>query len=341
MSGPTRDAKIRCPHPIRAWITLLLSPYRPVNIRTFQPGDERTQAALFNSCAFALPGFKPASEDEVKRRVRARGFDPGNRFYAEDGGQVVGYCVLEPGQGRISYPWCRKGFEAAARPLFDAALRAATDQGLTKLFAAYRRDWEVVLRFFVDAGFAVARDMINFVADPVELPTIANRGGTAVRRLQRADVPALAEMGQGLIRLPADKLEQYYFANPYYPVEAFLVMEGRDGGGPVAIGVGLESATWADVKKVDPLAPCFRMGAFGTEGLNAKRVNGLFSYLVSKPEHAIPAGLALLAETSQEMTEGSASSIAAQCPSDVPYLLNFYSRYFKEQGRFPILERTL
>src|SRR6266436_7999903 len=85
---------------------------RPVNIRTFQSGDERTQAALYNAVAFALPGFKPASEDEVKRRTRARGFDPAVRFYAEEGGQVVGYCTLEPGQARISYPWCRKGFEA-------------------------------------------------------------------------------------------------------------------------------------------------------------------------------------------------------------------------------------
>jgi hypothetical protein len=312
-----------------------------VIIRTFQPGDERTQAALFNACAFSLPGFKPATEDDVKRRARARGFQPEARFYAEAGGQVVGYCVLEPGQSRVSYPWCRKGSEAAAQPLFDAALRAAKERGLTKVFAAYRRDWEPVLRFFAGAGFAKARDMVNFVADPVELPTIANRGGVPLRPLERTDIPILAEMGRDLIRLPADRLEQYYFSNPYFPVEAFRVMETRDDRSPVAIGVGLESATWADVKKVDPLAPCFRMGAFGTEGLNAKRVNGLFSYVVAKPEHAIPAGLALLAEASQEMTEGTVTSLAAQCPTDAPHLLNFYARYFKEQGRFPVLERTL
>ena len=310
-------------------------------IRTFKPGDERTQAALYNATAYSLPGFKPATEDEVKRRVRARGFNPENRFYAEDNGQVVGYCVLEPGQSRVSYPWCRKGAEATAKPLFDAALQAARTQGLSQVFAAYRRDWEPVLRFFADAGFAKARDVVNFVADPVELPTIANRGSVPLRRLERSDIPALAEMGKGLIRLPADKLEQYYFANPYFPVEAFLVLEGREDRQPIAIGVGLESATWADVKKVDPLAPCFRMGAFGTEGLNAKRVNGLFSFVVAKPEQAVSAGLALLAEVSQELTEGSVTSLAAQCPSDVGHLLNFYTRYFKEQGRFPVLELKL
>ena len=311
-----------------------------MTIRTFQAGDERSQAALFNASAFTLPGFKPATEDEVRRRTRTRGFDPGCRFYAEESGQVVGYCALEPEQGRISYPWCKKGFEAAAGPLFEAALAAAKARGLPKLFAAYRRDWEPVLRFLADNGFTRVRDMVNFMTDPVDLPTVANRAGQPIRRLQRADLPLVAEMGRGLIRLPADRLEAYFFANPYFPAEAFLVLMGRDGA-PVGIGVGLEAATWADVKKIDPLAPCFRLGAFGTEGVNVKRVNGLFSYLVTKPEHAIPAGLALLAEASQEMTEGTVSSIAGQCPTDAPHLLNFYTRYFKEQGRFPVLERAL
>lgn len=310
-----------------------------MNVRTFQPGDERTQAGLFNAAAYALPGFKPATEDDVKRRTRSRGADPANRFYAEAGGQVVGYCVLEPDQGRISYPWCKKGFEAAAPELFAAALLRAKACGLAKVFAAYRRDWDAVLGFFSAQGFAKARDVVNYVADPVDLPTVATRSGVPVRRLRRDDLPALAAMGQGLIRVPAEKMEQYYFANPYFPAEAFLVLEEREGGDPIAVGVGLEAATWADARKVDPQAPCFRMGAFGTEGLNTKRVNGLFSYVVAKPEHALPAGLGLLHEASQEMTEGTVSAIAAQCPSDVPHLLNFYARYFKEQGRFPVYER--
>ena len=312
-----------------------------MNIRTFQSGDERTQAALFNAAAFALPGFKPATEEDVKKRIRARGFDPATRLYAEDNGQVVGYCTLEPGQRRISYPWVKKGAEAAAAPLFEAAVAAARERGLTTLFAAYRKDWEPVLRFFEESGFAKARDIVNYATSPLDLPTIANRGGLPIRPLQPADIPALAEMGRGFLRVPAEKLEAYYFSNPYFPVEAFRVMEDRGGGTPVAFGVGLESPTWADPKKVDSLAPCFRMGAFGTEGLNAKRVNGLFSYVVSKPEHALPAGLGLLHEASQEMTEGSVSTICAQCPTDQPHLISFYSRYFKEQGRFPVLERTL
>lgn len=311
-----------------------------MNIRTFQSGDELAQASLFNMAAFALPGFKPAQAEEVRKRTRARTFDPTSRFYVEEGGQLVGYCTLEPEQGRISFPWCKKGCEAAAPLLLEAALRSARERGLTRLFAAYRRDWEVVLRFFADNGFTKTRDMINYTADPVDLPTLANRAGLPISRLRREDVPALAEMGKGIIRLPAEKLEQYYFSNPYFPVEAMLVMRGRGSGEPVAVAIGLETATWADVRKVDPLAPCFRLGAFGTEGLNTKRVNGLFS-LVARPEHTISAGLGLLSEASQEMTEDTVEALAAQCPSDAPHLVGFYTRYFREQGRFPVLERAL
>ena len=91
---------------------------------------------------------------------------------------------MEPEQGRVSHPWCKKGFEAAALPLFAAAVQYAKGRGLTRLFAAYRRDWEPVLQFFADAGFAKARDVVNYYADPVDLPTVANRGGLPLRRLQ-------------------------------------------------------------------------------------------------------------------------------------------------------------
>ena len=311
-----------------------------MNIRTFQPGDEATQAALFNVAAFALPGFKAATAEDVKKRTRARGFDPGARFYAEDGGQVVGYCTLEPAQGRVSVPWCRKGHEAAAGPLFDAALAAGRERGLTKVFAAYRRDWEPVLAFLKDRGFVVAREVVNYWADPVDLPTLTTRGKLPIDRLKCEDVPAVAAMGQGILRVSDDALESYFFANPYFPAEACLVLRAPDGV-PMAVGIGLESGTYADVKKVDPFAPCFRLGAFGSEGLNTKRVNGLFSFLVANPANALTAGLALLSEASQEMTEGTVTALAAQCPTDAPHLTAFYGRYFKEHGRFPMLEKQL
>ena len=105
--------------------------------------------------------------------------------------------------------------------------------------------------------------------------------------------------------------------------------------------MGLDNPNWPDVKKVDALAPCFRLGAFGTEGLNTKRVNGVFSFIVTNPANALTAGLALLSEASQEMTDGTVNALAAQCPSDATHLANFYTRYFKEHGRFPMLEKQL
>jgi hypothetical protein len=39
--------------------------------------------------------------------------------------------------------------------------------------------------------------------------------------------------------------------------------------------------------------------------------------------------------------EGTVTALAAQCPSDAPHLLSFYARYFKEQGRFPVLVKEL
>ena len=311
-----------------------------MNIRTFRPGDESAQAGLFNAVACTLPGFKPAQAADVQKRTRARGFDPESRFYAVIDGQMVGYCVLEPDQGRVSFPWCTRGHEAAAKPLFDAALSAARDRHVPRVFAAYRRDWEAVWRFFADNGFAHARDFVNYQCDPIDIPTAATWGGRAVSRLERADLPALAAMGRGVIRLPDNKLEQYYFSNPYFPAEALLAKRGKDGE-LAAVAVGLEQPTYADVRKIDPLAPCFRLGAFGTEGLGVKRVNGMFSFLVANAEHTASAALGLLAEVWQEMTEGTVNALAAQCPSDVPHLVAFYSRYFKEQGRFPVWERQL
>jgi hypothetical protein len=310
-----------------------------VNIRTFLPGDETAQAALYNVVANALPGFKPATAADVQRRTRARAFDPTARFYAETGGAVVGYCVLEPDQGRVSFPWCRKGHEGIAGPLLEAALASAKARGLTRAFVAYRADWEFVQHYFTARGFVRARDVVNFCADPVELPTLLSRSKLPMNRVRREDVPAVAELGRGVIRVPDDKLEAHLFANPYFPAEAFLLLRDSHGA-PIACGFGYDCETFANAKKVDPLAPCFRLGAFGTEGLNVKRINGLFSF-VAKPELALTSGLALLGEISMELTEGSVEALAAQCGTDAPHLMAFYTRYFKEQGRFPVLELEL
>ena len=94
-----------------------------MKIRTFLPGDDAAQVGIYNEAAAALPKFKPATLDEVRRRCHAADFDPATRFYAEENGLPVGYATFQT-NGRVSFPWYRKGHEAAAPLLFDAVLQA-------------------------------------------------------------------------------------------------------------------------------------------------------------------------------------------------------------------------
>src|SRR5204862_8365683 len=129
---------------------------------------------------------KPASVQEVQRRVRARDFQPAQRFYAEDNGQVVGYCNFTA-NGRVSYPWTLPGQERAAAPLFAAARAGLKASGLTRAFAAYRGDWTAVVDFFRQQGFAHVRDMVNYVVDFNDLPTAASRANPAVTPVKPED----------------------------------------------------------------------------------------------------------------------------------------------------------
>ena len=141
-----------------------------MKIRNYQPGDEQQQAAIYNQAAAELPKFKPATSEEVRRRTRAKDFDPGTRFYAEDGGQVVGYCGFHA-NGRLSHPWVLTGHSSAAGPLFQAAMDAMWARKMPLAFAAYRGDWQGVGEFFLAQGFRQAREMVNFVVDTVDMPT--------------------------------------------------------------------------------------------------------------------------------------------------------------------------
>src|SRR5262245_63292906 len=123
-----------------------------MTIRTFEAGDDAAQVSIYNEAAGELPKFKPASLDEVRRRLRAPEFDPGSRFFAVADGRPVGYASFAP-SGRVSFPWCRKGHERFAGPLFDFVLAAMRQRGLKRAFAAYRADWPAVGEFFLQQGF--------------------------------------------------------------------------------------------------------------------------------------------------------------------------------------------
>jgi hypothetical protein len=310
-----------------------------VKVRNYRPGDEARQGEIYNAAAARLPGFKLATDDELRRRVQGRDFDPATRFYAEDGGKIVAYATFQS-NGRASYPWTLPGHESAAEPLFEAVLHAMRERRLPRAFAAYRGDWAPVAEFFSKHGFAKAREMVNFYQLLTELPTMVNRRSLPVTKFYPTDLPALVRLVPGLIRMPEEELEAHFFLNPRIAGDALYALRRQDGS-LNAVGIIVSDERYANVTQVDSKAPCFRLGAFGTEGMSAKRINGLFSFVAAPGKEATPLGLDLLWYATLKLQDSPINAIAAQVPSDVPHLLSFYQKYFRHQDSFPIYERSL
>jgi hypothetical protein len=313
-----------------------------VTIRTFQPGDETAQVAIYNEAAADLPKFKPATVQDVQRRTQAPDFDPATRFFAEEDGQLAGYATFSA-NGRVSYPWCRKGHAQVAEPLMQAVLDAMRTRGFRKAFAAYRGDWPTILDFFRGHSFQQTREMVNFVADVVDMPTPPARPSSAITPLKREDVPAVFALASKALRVTsAADLESHLFNNPYFKPESAFVLRGRTDRKPVAAGILVLNPAYADPKQIDACMPCFRLGAFGTEGMQTKRINGLFSFLARADNNVSPLGLDLMGHAAYRLQRiPDVGTFAGQVPSDVPHLLRFYERHFRRQGSFPILEREL
>jgi hypothetical protein len=309
-----------------------------VPIRTYQPGDEGVQAEIYNEAAAGLPKFTPAKPADVARRSQAPDFDPATRFVAEEGGRPVGYATAHA-NGRVSFPWCRPGAEGAAEPLFQHALQALAARGQRRAFAAYRNDWDGVKAFFLAHGFRQAREVVNFSLDPIDMPTRPGSRKTPLTPLRPADLPAILEMGAGVLRVASvAELERHLFQNPYFRPDALFVLRSRADDRPLAVGILVAEATYADPDQVDPAMPCYRLGAFGTEGMPAKRVNGLFSFLTRDQRDVTPLALDLMGHAALRFDETGGGTLAAQVASDAAHLLHFYQRYFRRQGSFPVFE---
>lgn len=310
-------------------------------IRTFQRGDESAQVAIYNEVAADLPKFKPATLDEVRRRCRAADFDSASRCYAVEAGKPVGYAGYHS-NGRVSYPWCRKGHEKWLEPLFDAVLQAMKKRGQKAAFAAYRADWPVQNEFFVSHGFRRAREMVNFVLDVVEMPTPAARPISPLVPLQKEHLPSLLKLAPEALRVSTvDELEQQLLRNPYFGPDALFVLRSRRGEVPAAVGLIIVNQAYADPKQVDAGMPCFRLGAFGTEGMQTKRINGLFSFLAKADDYVNTYALDLLAHAVFRLRNTEVETLAAQAASDAPHLSRFYQQHFRRQGSFPVFERAL
>ena len=312
-----------------------------ITIRTFLPSDDVDQVSIYNEAACALPRFKPATLDEVRRRLRDPEFDPTTRLFAVEQGRPVGYVTLAD-SGRVGFPWCRKGREALAVPLFERALAEMRQRGVKRVFAAYRTDWEPVWTFFREQGFTQVREMLNYGMDLVEMPTPAARTGTPVTPLTPEDVPAVVELGKGILRITdPEALRRHLFENLYFPASSLFALRARPDGPPQAVGVVVSSSAFANPFQVDASMPCFRLGAFGTEGLTHKRINGMFSVLAADNRDIMPFTLELLSHANRKLEDSDVESLAAQVPSDAPHLVRFYKSHFRFQGSFPVYERSL
>ena len=119
------------------------------------------------------------------------------------------------------------------------------------------------------------------------------------------------------------------------------MLRRRKDGAPAGVGVLVENPAYADPRQLDAAMPCFRLGAVGAEGMQAKRVNGLFSFAAAEGRDFPVIGLDLLGHAALRLQDTETSTFAAQAPSDAPHLLRFYQQYFRRQGSFPVYERSL
>jgi hypothetical protein len=312
-----------------------------MNIRTFVAGDEIAQVSLYNEAASDLPRFKPATVDELRRRCQGPDFDPTTRFFAIEGGRPIAYANFQV-NGRVSYPWCRKGAEKLAEPLLHHVLTAMKARGLTHAHTAYRADWNGILDFFRRQKFDQEREIVNFSLHLVDLPTPAARAGSGVTPLTPADVPTVLQLGEGVLRYSTqEELEKYLFHNRYFGPESVFALRSRADGVPLAVGILVANNAYAQADQVDPAMPCYRLGAFGTEGEAVKRMNGLFSFLAADRD-INPLGLDLMAYAAIKAEDVSAAdTLLAQVPADATALHRFYKSHFRRQGSFPELSRTL
>ena len=311
-----------------------------MQIREYQPGDETAQARIYNTATSALPGFKPASAEEIARRYATAEGDSGSRYYAVEGAEVVGYAAFGP-NGRVSAPWCVPGSEWSREPLLGRVLDSMSKRGFPEAWAAYRSDWTPVLDLLRQHGFLEKRQMINYVAQVAESPS------DSVVPANRVIEPMEADGICELIKLAPDlypdeeltAVEQFFRDHPFHNFKKslFALKDSRRG---TIRGVALlvVDDRFADPTKIDASMPCFRLGAFGTERERHKRVNGLFSAVFAQQADG---DILLSWLVATRARPAGLTHIAAQAPSDSPELCAWYERFFRRQGTFPILSRRL
>lgn len=309
-------------------------------IRKLLPSDLESWVAIHNAVVVPLAGHHLLTVDEARRRTTGPMFDPGTHFFAEVENHVVGHASFDATSGQVSYPVCLPGYESLAHPLFTAVLRAMAERKIPKAFAAYRHDWQPVWDFFEDHDFVKTREMMNYTQSIGDLPTMFQRPGLNIATLKPDDLHEIEAFAADTFRFSGQRLIDYFTKNVRLPADAIFVLRRRDGR-IKGVGLMIDDATMMPVEETDPTAPSFRFGAFGTEGIHCERVNGLFSFLAPAGNEAELIGQDLLWYATSRADHNSFETLAAQVPSDVGHLVNFYNRYFRKAGSFPIYEREV
>lgn len=311
-----------------------------MNVREYQVGDDAIQISIYNAAASSFPGFKPASLDEIRRRIASPENDQTTRLYAIEDDQCVGYIAFH-NQGRIGYPWCRPGKESCQELLLNEAFSRLKALGLSKTFAAYQTKWSKVADFFQSHGFEQNREMLNFVMGLLDMPTASPSVNLHIKPLQTKDLPTVLELVRPISLADSDEtLTDSWMHNPWFSSNSIFTLKNREG---VIDGVSIVvlNPDYADPTALDGNMPCFRLGAFGTEGQNWKRINGQFSFVVRDPKRVSPIGLDLLKHASSLFEDAELESVSAQVPSDATHLVHYYKQYFEPQGKFPLFEKSL
>jgi hypothetical protein len=312
-----------------------------MELRHFQKGDEAVQLQIYNTAAANLPKFKPATIVEIQRRTMARDFDPQSRVYAVKQNQVVGYCTFQS-NGRVSFPWCLPGYEDLANTLFTRTIDIMRQRGFRTAFSAYRNDWPAINLFFENNGFVKVRDMVNYKLMFENMPTPGSRVNSHISPATPDDAADIFALDPSVFRVSTpEALKDALWKNPYIAPNALYVLRSSTGT-VTAAAIFITNAEYADPRAVDASMPCFRLGAFGTEGMTAKRLKGLFSF-VTKSDRNLPSiGMDLLGYAADRLRdEDDIWCYAAQVASDAVGLHAFYQRVFEKQGSFPVHERDL
>ncbi len=185
--------------------------------------------------------------------------------------------------------------------------------------------------------------MVNYLLKFENMPTPSSKLGNTVTAATDDDFEGIFALDPSVFRVPdAKSLRDALWYNPYIDRQSVFVLRNRGDGTPIAAGVFIIDPTYADPSVIDADMPCFRLGAFGTEGMTAKRVKGLFSFVAKPERNLFSIGMDMLGHAANLLRdEDEILCYTAQVASDAGALHSFYQRVFEKQGAFPVYERTL